>query len=346
MRVFAVVASVSALFCVIALVHQAATAGRERRIPRSLGRARSRRLFACGAGVLVLLVTPRTATSQERHRLEVGPYFGYAENIGSMMDGWGGWLEAPHPGTGPGFGGRPAVRLKSETFVEASVAYSDSSAWLGGALGGSWGGHMRRYGGGPGVARRWPGVGTVSYDGNLIYGFRLSRWVSFVTAGFGGLTSCWIGVDRSGGRRRCGRQVLSQRPFRAPRRPAAIRGHTAPRDRIAGGSSGRAAPGRASAGHSRHQLRVLSPVQGPVLETIRTSFDWPAPACWPGASGCCDLAHHNQSCSSEIRQELSALRQPAGCRRLRHHGKVRDAAHHRSRNSSARRGTSVARPFW
>jgi hypothetical protein len=138
---------------------------------------------------------PGAAAAQE-HRFEVGPYFGYAENVGWMMGGRGGWFDAPHPGTGSTFGGRVAVRMSGETFLEVAVAYSDASGWLGGPAGPSWGGHMRSYGWGPGVPGRWPGVGTLEYDGNLVYGFRVSRWVPFLAAGFGALTSWQPGGSR------------------------------------------------------------------------------------------------------------------------------------------------------
>lgn len=142
--------------------------------------------FAAGA----LLLMPLGASSQtvisEEQRIEVTPYFGYAANMTSMMSGWNGGFALVHAGTGPTFGGRVAVRLNGDLSLETSAGYSDSGHMFGAP--GYPGGHMNVYWG-PAGSNPGTSAGTLSYEGNLVYGFRFSRWVPYLTAGVGAFTT-------------------------------------------------------------------------------------------------------------------------------------------------------------
>ena len=140
------------------------------------------------AGVVVL-VMPAAASSQtpssKQPRVEITPYFGYAAGMTSMMDGWSQGFALSHAGTGATFGSRIAIRLNGDVSVETSAGYSDSGHMFGGP--GYRGGHMGLYGSGLGSGGS--STGTLSYEGNVVYGFRSSKWVPYLTAGVGAFTS-------------------------------------------------------------------------------------------------------------------------------------------------------------
>lgn len=141
-----------------------------------------------------LLLMPSAASSQTHadssgeaaSQVEITPYFGYGADMTSMMGGWTAGYPGPHAGTGPAFGGRFAYRVQPNLLVEATAGYSRPTHMFDGQ--GYASGHMAGYVvPGPGVVVG--SAASLSYEGNLLYEFRVSRWAPYLTAGIGAFTT-------------------------------------------------------------------------------------------------------------------------------------------------------------
>ena len=138
------------------------------------------------------LLTPHASFSQtapgaeQTSRLEITPYLGYGADMTSMMGSWNGDFAGPHAGTGPTFGGRVAIRLTGNVFVETSTGYSGSGHMFDGR--GDRSGHMAVIDRAE-LSTAGDGSRTLSYEGNVSYEFPSSRWVPYLTGGVGAFTT-------------------------------------------------------------------------------------------------------------------------------------------------------------
>ena len=129
------------------------------------------------------------AVSEAPHAVEITPFVGYGANMTSMMGNWSDNAFNAHAGTGPAFGGRVAFRLGEALFVETAVGFSRPTHMTGdGGLG-----HMGGYVVGPRMFERQ--ASSLTYEGNVLYEFRSSRWAPYLTAGAGAFTTWMDGVD-------------------------------------------------------------------------------------------------------------------------------------------------------